>query len=206
MRGPTFFSGASKLEIISRQSAFKLPNEDALKPIRQSLGTSLADSLALHEAVVLVEGPSDATVFSRAFERLCERQLFAGSPEFVAFVSCHGASQQATSFSILKSWSPLSRLAAIFDYDKAGREDGVRRLRLSPVENVDYFYLPHDTVDVTLEDLYPEGLLDAAKDDGSLVRVVVTRTRPGGEVIDEQIDWNKDQLAQYFCNRANDGN
>lgn len=183
----------------------KLPTEDALKPIRQSLGTSLSDSLALHEVVVLVEGPSDSTIFSRAFERLCERKLFAGSADAVAFVSCHGASQQATSFSILKGWSPLSRLGAIFDYDKAGREDGARRLRAA-TEDVDYFFLPHGGTDVALEDLYPETLLEAARNDGSLAQIITTEKRPNGEVISESVQWNKDKLAQYFCDQATDDN
>jgi len=106
----------------------KLPTDDSLRPIRVSLGTSLADSLALHGAVVLIEGQSDRTIFTRALERLYEQKPY-GSPDIVAFISCHGASQEATSFSILKSWSPLSRLGVVFDYDKAGRDDGARRLR-----------------------------------------------------------------------------
>lgn len=165
----------------------------------------MADSLSLHEAVVLVEGGSDSVIFTRALERLCSQRLFAGSPDSIAFVSCHGAAQQATSFSILKSWSPLSRLAAIFDYDKAGREDGARRLRAAAEDN-DYFFLPHDGDDVTLEDLYPATLLDSAKTDGSLAQVIKIEKRPNGDVISEDVQWNKDQLAQYFLRHATDDN
>ena len=184
----------------------KLPSEDSLKPIRESLGTSLADSLALHEVVIIVEGLSDVTVFKRAFERLCEGKVLNCEKDFVGFISGHGASQQATGFSILKSWSPLSRLVAIFDWDKAGRDDGAKRLRgRAAAEKTDFFYIPHATGDVVLEDLYPPRILTSAQTNNSIVQTITIQQRPNGEQIGEkQIEWNKDQLAQYFCSNATD--
>ena len=106
------------------------------------MGTSLTDSLALHEVVIIVEGLSDVTVFKQAFGRLCDRNVLSCEKDFVGFISGHGASQQATGFSILKSWSPLSRLVAIFDWDKAGRDDGAKRLRGSAAEKRISFMFP----------------------------------------------------------------
>jgi putative ATP-dependent endonuclease of OLD family len=181
-----------------------LPAEDPMKPIRESLGTSLADSLSLHEAVVLVEGPSDATIFSTAYRRLCARKVIPFDSEYVVFVSGHGSSTQATAFTILRSWSPLSKCAAIFDFDQAGKEQGAKRIKVPVVENKDYFFLPHGTSDVVLEDLYPPSLLAKAKADGTTVRTVTKTLNGKGETISELTDWNKEQLAQYFCKHATD--
>jgi predicted ATP-dependent endonuclease of OLD family len=181
----------------------KLPREDPLKPIRLSLGTSLADSLSLHEAVVLVEGLSDVTVFSEAYRRLCKRRVLDLDPEYVAFVAGHGASQQATSFNILRSWSPLSKLVGVFDFDRAGREDGARRLK-SGVEGEDFFYLPHNTADVVLEDLYSPNIRASAEADEGVAQRIVTTCRPDGRELSRTVEWNKDQLAHYFLGHATD--
>ncbi len=185
-----------------RTVSVKLPKEDPLRPIRDSLGTSLADSLSLHEAVVLVEGPSDVIIFSTAYRRLCLSGALKLDPDYVAFVSGHGSSQQATAHNILRSWSPLSKCASIFDYDKAGRDDGAKRLR-SAVHGKDYFFLPHTVVDVVLENLYPTPIIDAAKADGSVAQIITTQRRPDGTVISEVVEWNKEQLANFFCTHAN---
>jgi hypothetical protein len=182
----------------------KLPSEDSLRPIRESLGTSLADSLSLHELVVIVEGPSDATLFTKAFERLCQRGDLKLESNYCAFISGHGASQQATGYTILKSWSPLSRAAAIFDFDKEGRENGAKKIKVKVTEGVDYFFLPHVTADVVLEDLYSRRIKDKAQTDGAIVKIITTQTRPDGTEISKTVDWNKDQLAHYFCDNATD--
>jgi predicted ATP-dependent endonuclease of OLD family len=179
----------------------KLPKEDPLRPIRESLGTSLADSLSLHEVVVVVEGPSDVRIFAEAYRRLCVRQELAFDREFVAFVSGHGSSQQATAFTILRSWSPLSKIGVIFDYDKAGREDGARRLKAA-VENRDYFFLPHAADDVDLEDLYSERIKAAATASNSIVKKITIETLPDGTELSKKVEWNKDQLAKYFVENA----
>jgi hypothetical protein len=183
----------------------KLPNEDPLGPVRDSLGTSLADSLSLHEVVILVEGPSDVTVFSKAFERLCSRSALPLHNQYCAFVSGHGASQQATGFTILKSWSPLSRAAAIFDSDKEGRENGARKIKVKVTEGKDYFFLPHAPgQDAVLEDLYPARIKSAAETDGSIAQLILIEQRPDGTEISRTTTWNKDQLAKCFCERATD--
>lgn len=182
----------------------KLPSEDSLRPIRDSLGTSLADSLSLHELVIIVEGPSDATLFTKAFERLCKRGEVDLESSYCAFISGHGASQQATGFTILKSWSPLSRAAAIFDFDKEGRENGAKKIKIKVTEGIDYFFLPHGTGDVVLEDLYSKRIKDKAQTDGAIVQVITTQARPDGTEISKTVDWNKDQLAHFFCENAND--
>ena len=184
-------------------SPVKLPKEDPLRPIRESLGTSLADSLSLHEVVVVVEGPSDVTIFSEAYRRLCDRKELTFDREFVAFVSGHGSSQQATAFTILRSWSPLSKIGAIFDYDKAGRDDGAKRLKAA-VENRDYFYLPHAADDVVLEDLYAAPIKAAAEASNTIVKRIITETRPDGTELSKTVEWNKEQLAQYFVANASD--
>lgn len=185
-------------------SPTKLPKVDPLRPIRESLGTSLADSLSLHEVVVLVEGLSDVTIFSTAYRRLCERNEIDFDPEFVAFVSGNGASQQATGFSVLRSWSPLSMIGAIFDYDRAGRDDGAKRLKTA-VEGRDFFYLPHTANDVVLEDLYPVGIKQAAQRSDAITQRITVVQRPDGTELSRSIEWNKDQLAQYFVQNATDG-
>lgn len=181
-----------------------LPKEDPLRPVRQSLGTSLADSLSLHEVVVVVEGVSDVIVFSEAYRRICNRKVVATPLDYVAFISGHGASQQATAFNILKSWSPLSRICAIFDYDKAGRDDGAKRLK-GAVEGSDYFYLPHSGLDTVLEDLYSTPIKQAALKTDSTAQVITTVKRPDGTIISETVDWNKERLAQYYTKHASDG-
>jgi predicted ATP-dependent endonuclease of OLD family len=184
-------------------SPVKLPKEDPLRPVRESLGTSLADSLSLHEVVVVVEGPSDVTIFSEAYRRLCDRKEISFDREFVAFVSGHGSSQQATAFTILRSWSPLSKIGAIFDYDKAGRDDGAKRLKAA-VENRDYFYLLHAANDVVLEDLYSAPIKAAAEASNTIVKRIITETRPDGTELSKTVEWNKEQLAQYFVANASD--
>jgi predicted ATP-dependent endonuclease of OLD family len=181
----------------------KLPREDPLKPVRKSLGTSLADSLSLHEAVIVVEGVSDVTIFTEAFRRLCGRQVVKLDSDYVAFVSGHGASHQATALNILRSWSPLGRAVAIFDYDKAGRDDGARRLK-GAHEGEDYFFLPHSSDDVVLEDLYSASIHTKAETDGSVVRTITTTQRPDGQQLSRNVEWNKDQLAQFFVKNADD--
>jgi putative ATP-dependent endonuclease of OLD family len=180
----------------------KLPAEDPLKPVRESLGTSLADSLALHELVILVEGVSDVTIFKTAFERLCSRTELPLHQEACAFVSGHGASQQATAFSILKNWSPLSRVAAIFDFDDAGKTQGAQRLRNVVVDR-DYFFLPHNTEDVVLEDFYSSRIMSSAEADTAICETVTIINR-GGVEISRDVSWNKDQLANYFVQHATD--
>ncbi len=181
----------------------KLPKEDPLRPVRESLGTSLADSLSLHEVVVIVEGVSDVTVFAQAYRRLCDKKTVAFDRDYVAFVSGHGSSQQATAFTILRSWSPLSKIGAIFDYDKAGRDDGVKRLK-SVVENRDYFFLPHTAANVVLEDLYSVPIKTAAEKSNAIVQKIVIEKRPDGTELSNTVEWNKDQLAQYFVTHASD--
>jgi len=182
----------------------KLPTEDPLKPIRQSLGTSLADSLAVHEVVVLVEGASDVTIFKKAFERLCARGDLQIPADYLAFVPAHGSSQQATVFAVLKSWSPLSKVAAIFDYDKAGRDDGAKKVKVKVTEGVDYFYLPHTATDIVLEDMYPPRIKDEAGRNPALAKLVTIQQRPDGTEISKSTDWNKDRLALFFCESATD--
>lgn len=182
----------------------KLPTEDTLRPIRESLGTSLADSLSLHELVVIVEGPSDASVFSKAFDRLCKRSELKVDSDYCAFVSGHGASQQATGFTILKSWSPLNRAAAIFDYDKEGRDNGAKKIKIKAVEGKDYFFLPHISDNVVLEDLYSQRIKDQAQTDGAIVQIVTIQQRPDGTELGRSVGWNKDRLATYFCENATD--
>jgi putative ATP-dependent endonuclease of the OLD family len=182
----------------------KLPTEDPLRPIRESLGTSLADSLSLHELAVIVEGLSDVTVFSKAFDRLCQRGVIKLDRNYCAFVSGHGASQQATGFTILKSWSPLSRAAAIFDYDREGRDNGAKKIKIKVLENKDYFFLPHATDDVVLEDLYSQRIKDMAQTNGAIAQVITIQKRPDGTEISNSVEWNKDQLANYFCENATD--
>jgi predicted ATP-dependent endonuclease of OLD family len=181
----------------------KLPPEDPLRPVRESLGTSLSDSLSLHEAVVLVEGLSDVTIFTEAYHRLCHRKKLELSDDYVAFISGHGSSQQATACTILKSWSPLSRMAAIFDYDKAGRDDGAKRWK-SAIEGKDYFFLPHSKDDIVLEDLYPKSIIKAAETDGTIAQTINITQRPDGQEISREVTWNKDQLAKYFIKNATD--
>ena len=181
-----------------------LPGEDSLRPIRESLGTSLADSLSLHELVVIVEGPSDVTVFSKAFERLCQRGELKLDRNYCAFVSGHGASQQATGLTILKSWSPLNRAAAIFDYDREGRDSGAKKIKIKVVEDKDYFFLPHTSDDVVLENLYPARIKDTAEANGAIAKVITIKKRPDGTEISNTVEWNKDELARYFCENATD--
>jgi predicted ATP-dependent endonuclease of OLD family len=179
----------------------KLPREDPMKPIRESLGTSLADSLSVHEAVILVEGVSDVTIFSEAYRRLCAQGVLRLPVDYVAFISGHGSSQQATAYTILRSWSPLSKAVAVFDFDAAGREDGAKRLKGSG-EGKDYFYLPHGADDVVLEDMYSSRIKDAAQSDGAIVKVITIQTRPGGHEISRKVEWNKELLAKYFVKNA----
>lgn len=181
----------------------KLPREDPMRPIRESLGTSLADSLSLHEVVILVEGPSDVTVLSTAYQRLCDRSILKFDKEYVAFVSGHGASQQATAFTILRSWSPLSKIGAIFDYDKAGRDDGAKRLKNANLDR-DYFFLPHAAGDVVLEDLYSYPIKQSAQASNTIVQKITIEKRPHGTELSHTVEWNKDQLAQYFTLNASD--
>jgi predicted ATP-dependent endonuclease of OLD family len=181
----------------------KLPKEDPLRPVRESLGTSLADSLSLHEVVVIVEGVSDVTIFSEAYRRLCDKKVLSFDREHVAFISGHGSSQQATAFTILRSWSPLSKIGAIFDYDKAGRDDGAKRLKAA-VPNRDYFFLPHAAGDVVLEDLYSIPIKNAAEKSNTIVQRIITENRPDGTELSKSVEWNKDQLAQYFVSKASD--
>lgn len=180
----------------------KLPNEDPLRPVRESLGTSLADSLSLHELVILVEGPTDVTVFKKAYERLCDRGVLPLHKEYCAFISGHGASQQATAFSILKAWSPLSRVAAIFDFDKEGRDNGAKKIKVRVTEGKDYFFLPHTATDVVLEDLYPARIKTAAETDGTIAQLILIAQRPDGTEVSRETTWNKDALAESFCQKA----
>jgi predicted ATP-dependent endonuclease of OLD family len=181
----------------------KLPREDPMRPIRDCLGTSLADSLSLHEIVILVEGPSDVTIFTKAYQRLCDKKRLIMDNNYVVFVSGHGASQQATAFSILRSWSPLSKLGAIFDYDRAGRDDGAKRLKNATVDR-DYFFLPHTNKDTDLEDFYSASIKNDAGKSNSIVKRIIIEERPDGSEISRITEWNKEQLAQYFVSKASD--
>jgi hypothetical protein len=134
---------------------------------------------------------------------LCDRKEIAFDREFVAFISGHGSSQQATGFTILRSWSPLSKIGAIFDYDKAGRDDGAKRIKAA-VENRDYFYLPHAAGDVVLEDLYSVPIKTAAEKSNTIAQRTITENRPDGTELSKTVEWNKDQLAQYFVANATD--
>jgi putative ATP-dependent endonuclease of OLD family len=178
-----------------------LPKEDRLKPIRESLGTSLSDSLALHEIVILVEGVSDAIIFQRAFERLCDSGKLNVPKDHVVFLPAHGASSQATTFAVLRSWSPLCKMAAIFDRDKAGKEAAIR-IKGHVTEGVDFFFLPNSSTECVLEDLFPEEILDAARKSNKIAQTITTKTRPDGTILDERTDWNKEELAHYFCENA----
>jgi hypothetical protein len=153
--------------------------------------------------VVIVEGVSDVTIFSEAYRRLCDKKVLSFDREHVAFISGHGSSQQATAFTILRSWSPLSKIGAIFDYDKAGRDDGAKRLKAA-VPNRDYFFLPHAAGDVVLEDLYSIPIKNAAEKSNTIVQRIITENRPDGTELSKSVEWNKDQLAQYFVSKASD--
>ena len=58
---------------------------------------------------------------------------------------------------------------------------------------------------MTLEDLYGTAPLYEARKNGSLAEKIKTETRPDGQMLHEGIQWNKDRLANYFCDHATDG-
>ncbi len=141
--------------------------------------------------------------FNYSYRRLCNRGVLPHEEEIVAFVSGHGSSQQATAFTILRSWSPLSKCGAIFDYDNAGRNDGASRLKNAVVKK-DYFFLPNAGADIVLEDLYPAPIKAAAESSNSIAQKIIIEKRPDGTELSKTIEWNKDQLAQFFVKHASD--
>jgi hypothetical protein len=93
------------------------------------------------------------------------------------------------------------RDTAIFDNDKAGRE-AASRIKSPAKSGVDYFLLPITSSDCVLEDLIPVELRDFAKLNGKIVETITIKKRPDGTVLDESIAWNKEVLANYFCENA----